>query len=468
MLPRILIYGLIAKLAFAIYLPLGVDEAYGIAVAREFSWSFFDHPPLGFWSGVFIPKLTGIEHPLAYRFPFLLYGLATTYLMFLIGRKAHSERAGLWSALLYTITPFFFLSGSIFVVPDGPLNLAAAFTVYHLIRIAKQDRAPIRQWIYVGLGLAVAMMSKYQAGLIPIAMVIYALIYSRRWFGQPGPYIASLIGLIGLAPVIIWNIQNDWISFAFQSGRGGGSLAIGNFLRMILGQMLYLLPPVFVMAIIGLRRAGLLGIIALAPIVMFNAIYVTSTNSLPHWTMPGWQFALPLAAIWMVSTETRLRRARVWVLGFAVPMWALLIVALMHVNIGILTIYNQYPPDWDDTSEVFDYALLAPALDARGLTPDVIITTDWINAGRFSTALGGVPIKVISEPHHFQFMSGNDATGEALLMHPSRLASSSEVSTQLLETALSIDPTAEILLPIILNRGGTPYIAVSIVKLTVD
>ena len=466
-LARILIVGLLARVIFAVFLPLGVDESYAIAVAREFSWSFFDHPPLGFWSGVIVPNLTGWEHPFTYRLPFLIYGTLTTYLMFLIGREAHSERVGLWSALLYTLAPFFFLSGSVFVVPDGPLNLAGAFILYHLIRITKQDRAPNAPWLWVGVGLAVAMMSKYQAGLIPIAMVVYALFAARRWFMQPGPYIASAIGLIGLAPVIIWNIQNDWISFAFQSGRGGGGFEPLNFMRMALGQMMYLLPPVFIMAIAGLRRPGLIGTIALAPILMFNVIYMISHNSLPHWTMPGWQFALPLAAIWMVANEKRLRRAKLWVAGFAVPMWALLFAALLHVNTGILTGFNQYPPDWDDTSEIFDYAPLAPALASRNLMPDLIMANDWINAGRLSTALGGIPTKVLSEPHHFQFMSGQTAVGEALLMRLSSLADSGEMSNQLLDAALAIDPGAEILLPVILYRGNAPYIAVSIVKLTV-
>ncbi len=45
------------RLAIGAYAPLGVDEAYATAIAREFSWSFFDHPPLGFWAPIAMARL---------------------------------------------------------------------------------------------------------------------------------------------------------------------------------------------------------------------------------------------------------------------------------------------------------------------------------------------------------------------------------------------------------------------------
>ncbi len=467
-LRHILLIGLAVRLAFAAFLPLGVDENYAIAVAREFSWSFFDHPPLGFWSGVIVPSLTGWEHPLSYRLPFLIMGTVTIYLMYLIGRELRDERTGLWTALLYSIAPFFALSGSVFVVPDGPLNLAGAFILYHLIRITKQNDAPLSAWIWVGLGLAVAMMSKYQAGLIPIAMVIYALIWQRRWFLQPGPYVASFIGLVGLAPVVIWNIQNDWISFAFQSGRSGGGFTPVNFLRMLLGQMIYLLPPILIAAIIGLwKRPGLVMSLALAPLLMFNVIYLISSGTLPHWTMPGWQFALPLAAFWITSTEHRPRRFVRWLTGFAVPVWGVLAAILLHANTGILSGRTHMPPAWDNTLEFFDYSSLPNAFETANLAPSLILTANWITAGQISTALGGtIPVRPLSDPHHFQFMTSANLQGEAFFIAPSLLSDSGKTSERLLALGQTLDPDAELLRPGILDRGGIPYVAISIVRLT--
>ena len=61
---------LILKIIIASYLPLINDEAYAIAVSKNFSLSFFDHPPLGFWSSSIFTKIFGQENLILYRLPF--------------------------------------------------------------------------------------------------------------------------------------------------------------------------------------------------------------------------------------------------------------------------------------------------------------------------------------------------------------------------------------------------------------
>ena len=55
---------LILKIIIASYLPLINDEAYAIAVSKKFSLSFFDHPPLGFWSSSIFTNIIGQENPI--------------------------------------------------------------------------------------------------------------------------------------------------------------------------------------------------------------------------------------------------------------------------------------------------------------------------------------------------------------------------------------------------------------------
>ena len=40
---------------------LGVDESYAVAVARQYSLSYFDHPPLHFWIAGTMAKLAHSE-----------------------------------------------------------------------------------------------------------------------------------------------------------------------------------------------------------------------------------------------------------------------------------------------------------------------------------------------------------------------------------------------------------------------
>ncbi|NOX73734.1 MAG: hypothetical protein GXP03_08985, partial [Alphaproteobacteria bacterium] len=91
---RVIIIALLFKLAISLILPLGLDEAYAIAVAREYSLSFFDHPPISFWAPVAVADLLGFENRFVFRLPFLVTGVITTGLMYLIGREVGGNRAG--------------------------------------------------------------------------------------------------------------------------------------------------------------------------------------------------------------------------------------------------------------------------------------------------------------------------------------------------------------------------------------
>ena len=188
--------------------------------------------------------------------------------------------------------------------------MGAVVSIFWLMRVTlEQKRAPMRYWVWAGIGLAIALMSKYQAALIPISVFVFMLTtrQGRTWFLQPGPYIAALIGLVGLAPVIIWNLSNDWASFAFHTSRAGEGLKPLRFAVMIGGQALFLLPPLLLLAIWRLWHAFvdrpgrsvelLLALVALGPIILFHYIYMTSSQSLAHWTMPGWIFAVPLGRL---------------------------------------------------------------------------------------------------------------------------------------------------------------------------
>lgn len=481
---RVVAISMLVKLIFAAMLPLGVDEAYATAVAREFSWSFFDHPPIGFWSPVVAANLTGIEHPLIYRLPELLFGLITTFVMYALGRELGGSRAGLWTVVLYALAPAFMMAGGVFILPDGPLGLGSAICVLYLVRVVRAgDAAPLHYWVVAALGLALALGSKYQAALLPVAALVFAIVTpaGRRWFRSPGPYLAALLGVLGLVPTLIWNIQNDWASFSFHANRTGDGINIDNFVLMAVGQALYMLPPVLVLGLIGLRRGfstqkpeiTLVALVAMGPIVAFNIIYLFSDKSFPHWTFPGWQFALPLAAVWLAGTTVGvLRRVRIWLIWGAGLTWAVMLVVMLHVNFGVLTRWMaDGPPKWDRTETVFNYGGLRPALEARGLLEDaqLIVVPRWIEAGILSTALAGDwPVRVLKgNPHHFAFMSGATAKGPGLLLGISTLSRSRRQASLLLKQGQAIDPNAEMLDPVILSRGGAPYVSVFVVRLNV-
>ena len=53
---------------------------------------------------------------------------------------------------------------------------------------------------------------------------------SGLWFARPAPYLAALVALAIVAPVVVWNARHGWVSFAFQGARAeaAGALAAGR------------------------------------------------------------------------------------------------------------------------------------------------------------------------------------------------------------------------------------------------
>lgn len=476
---------LIIKLLFAIFLPLGVDENYAIAVAREFTWSFFDHPPIGFWSPVIAANLTGLDVNFVYRIPFLLFGLGTTYAVYKIAEGMKDATAGLWAAFLYSVAPFFVFGGGVMAIPDGPIGFGSAMSVMYLLKIARADgKETVGQWMLAGAWLGFALASKYQSGLIPISALLFVLVspVGRSWFSRPGLYIGSAIGLLGLAPVLIWNLQNEWVSFAFHSGRTDGQFNLESFGFLAVVQAIYLLPTVFLASFAGLGYAFgerhrpdvlLLGLIALGPILMFNYIYLFSHASFAHWAMPGWLFTLPLAGVWLSEKSMSFRRGFRWTsVLLASLMLVILTTLVLHMKYGVITrfIYEVDPRD-DRTVDSFDWSGLESELNRRGLleNTDIIVARNWYEGGEMSTALNGkYPMKIAgTEGHHFDYMSGANIKGTGLMLAPETLALYEERKSSMFSSAQNLDQNAKMLEPIILERGGVPYAAVMVVQLQI-
>lgn len=470
---------LAVRLVFAWVTPLGVDEAYAVAVARHYSLSFYDHPPLGFWLPVLAADLTGLEHPLVYRAPAMLLFTLTTWLFWRLGCVLGGPEAGLWSAGLLTLAPAALLGAGVMVLPDGPLLAASAAMALALFRAVERPGS-LGLWVLAGAFLALALAAKYHAALLPLGFLLWALLLPGRrgLLARPGPWLAAAIGLVGLVPSLAWNAHHDWASFAFHGGRTAAGLAPGTFLLMLLGQAVYLLPPILVAAALALWQAlrkeaaglhGLLAALALGPVVVFNLVYLTASEALPHWTMPGWLLALPLAGSWLANRGAAMARWGRWIGGFALGVALLLGGLAAHLRTGWLTARMDPLPPWDRTLDAFDWSGLGPALEARGLLgPDTVLASDhWIAAGQLATGLGGRrPMRVLGpNPHHFAYLPGASARGEALLILPAMPDELDRRQGEALVLAHGFDPDAEVLAAVALPRGQRDYARVVVVRL---
>ncbi|NLH79299.1 MAG: hypothetical protein GX458_00430 [Phyllobacteriaceae bacterium] len=431
----------LARLALAAIVEPGQDEAYAMAVANLDQLSWFDHPPLTFWTVATMRALAaplfGADVPaFVLRLPFVFAFTATSWALFDLTRRFWGATAGFWALLALTLAPFFLLSAGSWLVPDGPLLLFLALSARTLAILLFETPTPVRArvlWLTLGLTLGGAGLSKYHAVLFAVAALAFVAGGRRRGvLASPWPWAAVAIAAIVVAPVAIWNAENGWVSFLFQAGRGGGAGRPNwiGFAREILGQLAYLGPWTAIAAVLaaacGLRAerridgpaAFLVGLAAL-PIVLFTAVPLLGGAGLPHWQMPGWLFLLPLLgrAIAVAEAEGRVRIVRLarLVAGLAAALLVVAATAVLALRLA--------PPSPQTVArfglerplaEATSWTGLVRALDERGLLardaagrPPIVVAFRWTEAARLAEALGPRATVVVfgDDPRGFAFLS---------------------------------------------------------------
>lgn len=427
----VLAAGTVLRFLLAESIGLGVDESYAVAVARQFSLSYFDHPPLHFWIVGAVARLAQSEAREVVRLPFVLCFVGTTWLTWRLGARYFGEAAGALAALLLNVSLGFsaILGGG--VLPDGPLMLAmlASVTVIAGILFGDRPREPNSAWALAGLLAGLALLSKYH-GIFVLAGTFLFLLTSaahRHWLKHPGPWIGALFAFACFTPVILWNRAHGWVSFQFQGGRaeGTGGLHPLAALSNVGAQAAWVLPWIWVPLVVVLWQAlrggprdakrWFFACLAIAPIAGFTLVALRGDVGLPHWPATGYLMLFPLLgaaiAARLARGDARTRRwlaASVW--GFV----ALVAVIGTHTATGWLgRVMPRAFAGGDPTADAVDWRLLRPALAARGLIPmdGFVAATSWIQAGK--AAIGaGRDVKVLclcGDPHHFLYMQNDSA-----------------------------------------------------------
>jgi dolichol-phosphate mannosyltransferase len=318
-------YVVVLRLVFMGSVGLLPEEAYYWNYARHLDIGYLDHPPMVAWlirlgTAVFGQNAFGV------RFVGLLTWPIAAFFSFRFARDLFGKTAAFVTALLVAALPFYFAVG-LFMTPDAPLTAAWAATLYFLERALLADRP--RAWWGVGLSMGLGLLSKYTIALLGPAALLFMLLdaRSRQWLRRPWPYLACALALLAFSPVVVWNAEHAWASFAFQS-TGRLRAPIEFSLPTLVGWILALLTPVGAVTLVsGLRaraeassfdcdianrRRAFLAVLTLVPLSVFVAFSLFHEVKL-DWTGPLWLATLPFLAQ-VIVTEGRRLPARIPVL----------------------------------------------------------------------------------------------------------------------------------------------------------
>lgn len=399
---------LVGRVVLAATLGLGIDEGYTVATARTFALSTYDHPPLAWWIAGGSSRIFGSESALVVRLPFILLFALTTWLMFALTRLLFGSRAGLFAALNLNLAPVLAWTTGTFVLPDGPLLTALLAGAFCVARVLFVPGTPAALW-WLGAGAfgGLACLSKLHGVFLFAGTALFLLTTpsKRRWMLTPWPYLGAAVACLLFLPVIVWNAQHDWVSFAFQGGRARlARLDVLAPLTVLAGHAVFFLPWLWVPLVVSLGRALVRGTqderawfvacLAIGPIVVFTLVAISGNKVLYHWAAPGYLFAFALLGRDLAGISmARARAVRVWLGSTAASLIVLLVAVLALAKLPWPPVAWPIgnPPTYP-LVETLPWGELKIELARRGLLaqPNLFVAaTRWHEAGRIDIALEG-------------------------------------------------------------------------------
>ncbi|TFH50638.1 MAG: glycosyltransferase family 39 protein, partial [Lysobacterales bacterium] len=217
------------------------EEAYYWNYAQHPSLGYLDHPPMVAWLITIGTSVFG-DTEFGVRAGSFLCWLITAAFCFGFARNLYDKESALRSVMFVAVFPAFFAFG-FFALPDASLAASWAGALFFLERALLADKRSA--WWGLGICIGVGMLSKYTIALLGLASVVFLLIdrKSLNWLRRPEPYIAVFLAALLFTPVILWNLENDWLSFGFQTTRRISSPTSFSS-HLLVGAILLLITPV--------------------------------------------------------------------------------------------------------------------------------------------------------------------------------------------------------------------------------
>ncbi|MFD2514801.1 ArnT family glycosyltransferase [Pontibacter locisalis] len=327
------------------------QDAYYYYYSEHLALSYYDHPPmiaylLRLFTEIFSKDEVIIKLANAVTTVFSLVAFYFLAKQFLPRHRAGSSLVLLGSTVMVT-------NLSLVSLPDVPLVL---FWTLSLLLLHKAIHTGSGfYWALAGITVGLSFNSKYTAVFLLLGLVLFLLLSSqhRKYVFSRQMLLLLIFLLLTVSPVVMWNLQNDWISFEFQSSNRMSSIAELNlsprfFFGNIGAQLLLLMPVLFVAMFVVFWKVGKKAIVKRSmpdsdvlfllcfflPIVGFfftlSSVYLVKSN----WLMPAYIAAVVLIGIYLTERHVR---------------YHLAVSVVLHVLLLVQVVFYPVPVKSDDT-----------------------------------------------------------------------------------------------------------------------
>jgi len=209
-------WGILAILGWAFFMylqawmtPLHIDETYYWMYSRNMSWGYFDHPPavaVLIWLSDHIFNGT-----IGVRF-FSVFSQVLTFLLIyktIVKGKNYADDFLLKLFLVFVLLPLNHIFGFI-TTPDVPLLLSAALFFFALRGVVEERNS--LSYVLWTFSMAMMLYSKYHSGLVILLTLIALPSLFKNW----KTYASGAIALLMFVPHVLWQYENDWVSFTYH------------------------------------------------------------------------------------------------------------------------------------------------------------------------------------------------------------------------------------------------------------
>lgn len=369
------------RVVYVLLVPIDLagDEAYYWDWGRQLDWGYFSKPPGIAWLMALVDFLSN-GSALGLRIAPIALGTAgLAILYFLTNAIADSSASvpavsrwnpGLLAVLLVLATPSN-AALNLFLTIDSPLVLCWTAALL-LFWNWTEGRRPALTLVALTVVLGLGYLSKQMMMVFPLLGLIYLISTpeKRGLLKRPSLYFAIALSFCFLAPPLIWNANNDWITFQhtshhFESGGGDApwwQKVPEQFFTFVGTQMGALLTPVtwllaMTVAVCGLfgfrklPRGGRYLVIFCAPALIVMHFMALRQTMQPNWPAVYYVATFSLLACWLSGAVSVPRVPLGWqrwakpalVVGFSMA-------ALLYLIMPVLQLTGNAGLKWLDPS----------------------------------------------------------------------------------------------------------------------
>ena len=287
----------------------------------------------------------------------LALGIATVYLVYLLGKRAYGRGVGLLAALFMAVMPLHVMHSK-FLAVDVPATFFVVMALIFAVRIT--EGLKLRDYLLAGLFAGLAAGTKYNAGLVILSPIVAHLATdkARPQFRILSPKLVAIpimaaAGFLIGTPGAVLNFGKFMQDFLYEVGHAGSGHGlvfvetapafIYHFNHSLwVGMGL----PLLVLATIGLiyaaRKRTASDLILLVFLIAYYAVIGAAQVKFARYTMPLLPVLAILAARISMDTINRLREGRMFARFVGYIAVLLLVLVTAYTLVFSLSIDRMY------------------------------------------------------------------------------------------------------------------------------